>query len=85
MDIVPPFIPSKLDENARGTLRPAYEELQDHLSDAEAQSTPILVILDDISSLHWIGVPTQDLLRFARAIAALCRKVRRHYHPGCDF
>jgi hypothetical protein len=34
-----------------------------------------LVILDDITTLHWIGFPLLDLTRFSRALRALCLKV----------
>ncbi|PCH35980.1 hypothetical protein WOLCODRAFT_81258, partial [Wolfiporia cocos MD-104 SS10] len=33
-----------------------------------------LVILDDIATLEWIGIPLVELTRFARALSALCRK-----------
>lgn len=34
-----------------------------------------MVILDDITSLEWIGFSSLDLLRFSRALCALCRRV----------
>lgn len=34
-----------------------------------------LVILDDVSSLEWMGYSTSDLCRFCRALRALCSKV----------
>ncbi len=54
-------------------LRPLYDKILDEASDEHGHN---LVILDDISSLEWTGIPLQDILRFARALTALCRKVR---------
>ena len=34
-----------------------------------------MVILDDITSLEWIGFPQLDLIRFSRALRSLCFKV----------
>ncbi|KAH9949101.1 hypothetical protein B0H21DRAFT_730631 [Amylocystis lapponica] len=41
---------------------------------SDERGSPSLVILDDIASLEWIGVPLLELLRFTRALCALCRK-----------
>jgi hypothetical protein len=35
----------------------------------------MLVILDDITILEWIGFPLIDVIRFSRALRALCQKV----------
>jgi hypothetical protein len=35
---------------------------------------PMLVILDDITILEWIGFPLIDIIRFSRALRALCLK-----------
>lgn len=37
-----------------------------------------MVMLDDITSLEWIGFSSLDLMRFSRALCALCRKVLIH-------
>lgn len=37
-----------------------------------------MVILDDITSLEWIGFPQLDLIRFSRALRSLCFKVTTH-------
>ena len=37
------------------------------------------MILDDISTLEWIGYPTPDLLRFVHALSATCRKVQPNF------
>ena len=36
----------------------------------------MLVILDDITILEWIGFPLVDIIHFSRALRALCQKVR---------
>ena len=55
------------------SLRPVYDELRGMLREFGEET---LVIVDDLSSLVWIGVSTQEVSRFTRAICALCRKVR---------
>jgi len=56
-----------------GTLRAVFdivaETLESKASDPAAQS---LVILDDISTLEWIGFSFIDIVRFSRALRALC-------------
>ncbi|KIY53502.1 hypothetical protein FISHEDRAFT_33151 [Fistulina hepatica ATCC 64428] len=37
---------------------------------------PCALILDDIASMHWLGISTLDLKRFCRALRALCLKAR---------
>ncbi|KZT65043.1 hypothetical protein DAEQUDRAFT_814575 [Daedalea quercina L-15889] len=56
------------------TLRPLYDVLHANLTAAAADEGHALVILDDVSSLEWIGFSTADLSRFLRALSALCRK-----------
>ena len=34
-----------------------------------------LLILDDLTALEWIGIPTEEIARFARALCALSRRV----------
>jgi len=56
-------------------LRKAFEHIREHLpSDPENPNTT-LVILDDISSLEWMGLPSAEVQRFLRALRALCLKV----------
>lgn len=38
----------------------------------------VLVILDDVSILEWIGFEAQDVGRFCRAVRVLCLKVLAH-------
>lgn len=54
-----------------GSLRIIF----DLVSSAIGSGADTLVILDDITSLEWIGFPSLDITRFARALCALCRNV----------
>lgn len=59
-------------ENA---LHVAFDRVKDHLlSDPEGFHSTLL-ILDDISSLEWMGLASLEVQRFARALRALCLKV----------
>jgi hypothetical protein len=54
------------------------EALLDENSSDDVRNEPRkLVILDDITSLQWIGFPLLELVRFSRALRALCLKVDR--------
>jgi hypothetical protein len=57
------------------SLRPLYELIE---ADLPKESPGALVILDDISVLEWIGIPFNDIIRFCRALRALCMKVGVH-------
>jgi hypothetical protein len=59
-------------ENA---FRIAFESLREHLPSDPENSNTTLVILDDVSSLEWMGVPSTEVQRFVRALRALCLKV----------
>ena len=56
------------------SLRPLLDLISPIL---ESSKDPYLVILDDITSLNWIGFSLLDVERFARALVAKCRQVRR--------
>lgn len=60
------------DSSANSSLRTLFDTLRS-LLDEGADVRP-LVILDDIATLEWIGVPLLELVRLSRAICALCRK-----------
>ncbi|EIW83116.1 hypothetical protein CONPUDRAFT_121514 [Coniophora puteana RWD-64-598 SS2] len=55
------------------SLRPLYDMVETELSVADVDNRP-LVILDDVSSLAWLGFSTLELSRFTRAVWAICRK-----------
>jgi hypothetical protein len=54
------------------TLRPLFDRVA---SKVGPNATPTLVILDDVTSLQWIGFSFLDITRFTRALRALCLKV----------
>lgn len=53
-------------------LRPIYDRVQACMRKSDDS---MLVILDDITLLEWIGFPLIDIIRFSRALRALCQKV----------
>ncbi|KAI0661405.1 hypothetical protein C8Q70DRAFT_971176 [Cubamyces menziesii] len=63
-----------LDESSRTPLKALYMNVLEHLKRSHLDEAKALVVLDDIAALEWIGVPLVDILRFARALCATCRK-----------
>ncbi|KAG1869742.1 hypothetical protein C8R48DRAFT_746898 [Suillus tomentosus] len=57
------------------SLKYIYDILSAKLSDSQTHGQIPLVILDDMTSLEWLGVSLLDLSRFARALRALCVKM----------
>ncbi|KAG1752843.1 hypothetical protein EDB19DRAFT_1670099 [Suillus lakei] len=57
------------------SLKSIYDLLSVKLSDSRINGQIPLVILDDITSLEWLGVSLLDLSRFARALRTLCVKM----------
>ncbi|KAJ8597432.1 hypothetical protein M405DRAFT_724165 [Rhizopogon salebrosus TDB-379] len=57
------------------SLRTIYDLLSVKLSDSQVDGQTPLVILDDITSLEWLGFSLLDLSRFARALRSLCAKM----------
>ncbi|RDB27283.1 Elongator complex protein 6 [Hypsizygus marmoreus] len=70
--------------------QPSLRSLMDLVVPTLAPSdSPLLVILDDISSLEWIGFSLLDITRFSRALYAKCRKANatlliRHHNVTPD-
>lgn len=58
------------------TLRELYDNIRSILATLQegSQKAP-LIILDDLASMEWMGVPVVEIVRFARALCGLCRKV----------
>ncbi|OSX65827.1 hypothetical protein POSPLADRAFT_1132164, partial [Postia placenta MAD-698-R-SB12] len=71
--------------NANVRLKSVFDKVRASLNQKSSQKDlQRLVILDDIATLEWIGIPVLELVRFARALCALCRKtnaalVLRHH------
>jgi hypothetical protein len=59
------------------TATPSLKPILDLLSESLGKhpSAEHSVILDDITTLEWIGFELLDVMRFARALRALCVKV----------
>ncbi|KAG2135463.1 hypothetical protein DEU56DRAFT_913302 [Suillus clintonianus] len=57
------------------SLKSIYDLLSVKLSDSRINGQIPLVILDDITSLEWLGVSLLDLSRFSRALRTLCVKM----------
>jgi hypothetical protein len=73
-----PLLADREQGNAdKASLRTIYDLLSVKLSDSQVEGQTPLVILDDITSLEWLGFSLLDLSRFARALRSLCAKVRR--------
>jgi hypothetical protein len=58
-------------------LQVIFEHVQQNIS---RDSTPCLLILDDITTLEWVGFPSTDIQHFIRALRALCLKVSFTIH-----
>ena len=76
LSLVQPPEPS--DNQAKPTLRPLFDHVASKIG---SDSTPSLVILDDITTLQWIGFSLLDITRCTRALRALCLKVCFVVHP----
>ncbi|TFK65400.1 hypothetical protein BDN72DRAFT_801194 [Pluteus cervinus] len=61
--------PSPSSDTTGPSLKPIFDLV---LSSIKGSKSPPLIILDDISSLEWIGFPSLDIIRFVRALNALC-------------
>jgi hypothetical protein len=62
-------------ESAAGCLKSVFDAVHSILSKEDGNNSQSIVMLDDIVSLHWIGFPSLELIRFSRALHALCLKV----------
>ncbi|KAK7470329.1 hypothetical protein VKT23_001759 [Stygiomarasmius scandens] len=77
------------------SFRTLFERVNTVLDATETSTEPTLVILDDITTLEWIGYSALATTRFCRALRALCLKkgvtflVRHHLampeEPGTLF
>lgn len=68
-------LPEPSDDPAKPTLRPLFDHV---VAKIGSDSTSTLIILDDITSLQWIGFSSFDIARFTRALRALCLRVCFH-------
>ena len=63
-------------------LKPILDLLSESLG--RQPSAKHAVILDDITTLEWIGFELLDVMRFARALRAVCVKVCLDAPSECD-
>ncbi|KAF9444788.1 hypothetical protein P691DRAFT_778008 [Macrolepiota fuliginosa MF-IS2] len=71
---------------AEPSLRPLIDPIINSISTSgSGKNTEHVVILDDITTLEWIGFPLLDISRFVRALVASCRRanttliIRHHF------
>lgn len=64
------------DPASHPSLRRVFDRLVALLHDESHLFAHTLVIVDDLSTLEWIGFSTQDVSHFVRALSAACHKVR---------
>lgn len=58
------------------SLRRVFDRLISLLHDEAHLFAHTLLIVDDLSTLEWVGFSTQDVSHFVRALSAACHKVR---------
>ncbi len=76
MDMLAGFnLPLHVHSEEKNSLRAAFDRIQDLLSSKLKKPGTTLFILDDISTLDWIGLPPADVQKFIRALRARCLKV----------
>ena len=73
-----PLVVSSLGPGATSSLKALFNEVRSALLSRREGGPKNLVILDDLASFEWIGIPMEDINRFIRALCALCRQVA---HP----
>ena len=78
LEVMPYLIDTDASPSLHGaSLRSLMDKLRETLDDLARDPDPhCLVILDDITTLEWVGISVLELSRFCRALCALCRKVR---------
>ena len=76
MDMLAGFnLPVHVHSEDKSSLRAAFDRIQDILSSKLEKLGSMLIIVDDVSTLDWIGIPSADVQKFIRALRALCLKV----------
>lgn len=72
--------PTPADDSPKPMLRPILDILASALPASDAGGSKTMVVLDDITSLEWIGFSTLDVVRFCRALRSACLKVQHLPH-----
>ncbi|KAH9895203.1 hypothetical protein C8Q73DRAFT_693421 [Cubamyces lactineus] len=68
------YVSPALEEELKAPLKTLHRQIMECLNRSHSDDVKVLVMLDDIAALEWMGVPLADILRFARALCATCRK-----------
>ncbi|KAI0358714.1 hypothetical protein OH77DRAFT_1494320 [Trametes cingulata] len=69
------FVSPALEGETGVPLKSLFQHIKAELARLqEDQEGTVSIILDDIASLEWMGIPVADITRFARALCALGRK-----------
>ena len=77
VDVLAFVQPQSSSDDGPNNLRPIYDRVQACMTKSSINvDDSMLVILDDITILEWIGFPLVDIIHFSRALRALCQKVR---------
>ncbi|RDX55242.1 hypothetical protein OH76DRAFT_1397642 [Lentinus brumalis] len=63
---------SALQNDSQRSLRSLYDAVRQKL--VEHSDQRVLVIVDDLSSMEWIGITVEEIARFTRALCALSRQ-----------
>ena len=77
VDVLALVQPQSSSSDGPNNLRPIYDRVQACMTKSSTNDDDsMLVILDDITILEWIGFPLIDIIHFSRVLRALCQKVR---------
>ncbi|KAI1794241.1 hypothetical protein LXA43DRAFT_998436 [Ganoderma leucocontextum] len=80
-----PLVSPALESSESVPLRRLYDQIHQTLSSPSSETEQkVLVILDDLSSLEWMGISVECISRFVRAVCSLCQQknaafVLRHH------
>ena len=61
--------------NPTSGLKSLYNQIRSTLQSQVGDGRKRLVILDDLAACEWMGISSQEIVRFSRALCALCRHV----------
>lgn len=80
-----PFLSPTSESSETVPLRRLFDQIHQTLSSSSSEpERNVLVILDDLSSLEWLGISVECISRFARAVSSLCRRVWMDLSPSAS-
>lgn len=68
-------IPARLEEEPSMDGALVLRTLYENIGDTLAEQSEVLVMIEDLTHLTWIGVSSVEITRFYRAIRHLCLQV----------